>query len=243
MKYAHNTHIGRRAHNEDQLYVPTQDASLPLVAVSDGMGGHAAGAVASKLIIDEMADEFRSIRGDDVVSQMRRAITRVNLDVYRAAQDVPELRGMGATLVCAALTDTHFIAANVGDSRLYHFDGSALCRVTVDHSYVQMLVDEGTITPEEARTHPQRNLITRAMGIGLRTDIDIFDRTWKDGDLLLLCSDGLHGSVEDSEIAEILMRAIPLSEMCDLLVALALNHGGSDNITVVLARNEGGTCA
>ncbi len=243
MKYACKTDIGRRAHNEDYLYVPASDCTYPLVAVSDGMGGHAAGAVASKLIIDEMAEEFASVRGDDTVSQLKRAIQRVNLDVYRAAQDVPELRGMGATLVCAVLSDTHYIAANVGDSRLYHFDGGALACVTVDHSYVQMLVNEGSITPEEARTHPQRNLITRAMGIGLRTDIDIFDRTWQSGDILLLCSDGLHGSVEDGDIQAILSQAIPLGEMCELLVALALKNGGTDNISVVLARNEGGACA
>lgn len=243
MKYAHKTDIGHRAHNEDSLYVPEKDCTLPLVAVSDGMGGHAAGAVASKLIIEEMAEEFASVRGDDVVSQLKRAIQRVNLDVYRAAQDVPELRGMGATLVCAVLSDTHYIAANVGDSRLYHFDGNALSCVTTDHSYVQMLVDRGSITQQEARTHPQRNLITRAMGINLRVEADIFDRTWQDGDILLLCSDGLHGSVNDDDILAILSKDAPLDELCDLLVARALNNGGTDNVSVVLVRNERGACA
>lgn len=243
MKYAHKTHIGRRAHNEDNLYVPTTDCTNPLVAVSDGMGGHAAGAVASKLIIDELIDEFASVRGEDIVSQLKRVIQRVNLDVYRAAQDVPELRGMGATLVCAVLSDTRYVAANIGDSRLYHFDNDGLAFVTTDHSYVQMLVDEGAITPEQARTHPQRNLITRAMGIGLRTDIDIYDRSWGEGDTLLLCSDGLHGSVTDDALFAVICQAIPLDEMCDQLVELALANGATDNISVVLARNEGGDCA
>lgn len=243
MKYAHKTHIGKRVHNEDSLYVPQRDCTYPLVAVSDGMGGHAAGAVASKLVIEGLAEELSDIRGDDVVSQLKRAIQHVNLDVYRAAQDVAELRGMGATLVCAVLSSTRFVAANVGDSRLYHFDGKALTCVTTDHSYVQMLVDTGVITREEARYHPQRNLITRAMGIALRTDVDIFDRSWQDGDLLLLCSDGLHGSVTDDEIRTILARAIPLNEMCDCLIDLALANGGTDNISIVLVRCGEVDCA
>lgn len=243
MKYAHKTHIGKRVHNEDSLYVPQRDFTYPLVAVSDGMGGHAAGAVASKLVIEGLAEELSDIRGDDVVSQLKRAIQHVNLDVYRAAQDVAELRGMGATLVCAVLSSTRFVAANVGDSRLYHFDGKALTCITTDHSYVQMLVDTGVITREEARYHPQRNLITRAMGIALRTDVDIFDRSWQDGDLLLLCSDGLHGSVTDDEIRAILARAIPLDEMCDRLIDLALANGGTDNISIVLVRCGEVDCA
>ena len=243
MKYAHKTDIGRRAHNEDSLYVPAQACTNPLVAVSDGMGGHAAGAEASKLIIEGLAEEFATVRGEDLVSQLKRAIQRVNLEVYRAAQDVPELRGMGATLVCAVVSDTRYIAANVGDSRLYHFDGRGMAFVTTDHSYVQMLVEEGAITPEQARTHPQRNLITRAMGIGLRTDIDIFDRSWGEGDILLLCSDGLHGSVPEEDLVRILSQPISLDEMCDQLVQLALENGATDNISVVLARNEGGSCA
>lgn len=243
MKYAHKTDIGRRAHNEDALYVPLQSCTYPLVAVSDGMGGHAAGAVASKLVIEDLVEELSDVRDNDIVSQLRRAIQRVNLDVYRAAQDVPELRGMGATLVCAVLSPTRFVAANVGDSRLYHFDGGTLSCITTDHSYVQMLVEQGSITKEEARTHPQRNLITRAMGIALRTDIDLFDRAWQEGDLLLLCSDGLHGSVSDDDMRCVLSKEIPLDEMCAELTRMALDHGGTDNISVVLVRCGEVDCA
>lgn len=243
MKYAHKSHIGKRIHNEDSCFVPPKECTYPLVAVSDGMGGHAAGAVASKLIIDGVSEEFAAARDEDVVSQLKRTIQRVNLDVYRTAQDSENLKGMGATLVCAVLSPTRFVAANVGDSRLYHFGQNEFHFITTDHSYVQMLVDEGAITPEQARTHPQRNLITRAMGIGLRADIDIYDRAWHEGDILLLCSDGLHGSVEKDELIAVLSNDTSLENMCDQLVSLALDNGATDNITVVLARNEGGDCA
>ena len=170
-------------------------------------------------------------------------ITRVNLDVYRAAQDGETLRGMGATLVCALLSGKRYLVANVGDSRLYHFDGATLEQVTTDHSLVEMLVQSGNITREAARTHPRRNIITRAIGIGLRVDVDVFDRAWKAGDILLLCSDGLSGSLEDADMLRMLQQGGSLSDMADRLVAAALENGASDNITVVLARCEGGDCA
>jgi protein phosphatase len=243
MIYASKSSIGRRARNEDLFRVPKQEESVPFVAVADGMGGHAGGSVASRLVITGMNEELRSIRGDDPVGVLLRAVSAVNMDVYRTGQDSADLAGMGSTLVCALLFPTRFIAANVGDSRLYHFDGEKLEQVTVDHSLVEVLVQSGHITPEEARVHPNRNIITRAMGLSARVEADVFDRAWNPGDILLLCSDGLSGSVPHEEMQSVLVSDAPLQELCDTLVASALEHGATDNITVVLVQNEEGACA
>ena len=175
MRYAYKTDIGHRAHNEDSFRVPNENDTHPFVAVADGMGGHAAGAVASSMVIESLNEELKDLRDGDLLGQLKRAVQKANGNVYRAAQNDPEKRGMGSTLVCALLNDRRYIVANVGDSRLYHFDGAMIEQMTHDHTLVQMLVDSGEITPEEARTHPRRNLITRAMGIGIRTDVDLFD--------------------------------------------------------------------
>ena len=241
MKYASKTDVGRRSGNEDACHVPLAPEDSPFVAVADGMGGHAAGEVASKMVITGMLDEMQAPRLPDLSHPLTGAVMNVNLDVYRAAKDDRNLAGMGSTLVCALLFPCRYLCANVGDSRLYHFDGTALKQVSRDHSFVQMLVDSGDITPAEARTHPRRNLIMRAMGVDTRVTVDLFDREWKTGDMLLLCSDGLSGPVSDDEMADILRQTDrSLDEKCALLVQRALDNGGTDNITLVLAENDGG---
>ena len=240
MKYAAKTDVGHRSGNEDACHIPKTAEENALVIVSDGMGGHNAGEVASSLVITGMLEEMQNLRRDDLAHQLSTAVMNVNLDVYRAAEDDGNLSGMGATLVCALLEDARYLCANVGDSRLYQFSDGALRQITRDHSYVQMLVDCGDITPEEARTHPRRNLIMRAMGADARVSVDLFDNAWKAGDLLLLCSDGLSGPVPDEEIAEILRAGGATEETCAALIRRALDNGGTDNITVVLAANGGG---
>ena len=243
MQYALKTNIGKRAENEDLARIPRGNEAVPLIAVSDGMGGHAAGATAAKLVILGLEEELPHLYDDDPIRFLKRAISRVNLDVYRTAEDDASLRGMGATLVCALLYSNRFIAANVGDSRIYHFDGEQLTQVSRDHTLVQLLVDDGEITPEEARVHPRRNIITRAMGTGVRTDIDIFDRTWREDDILLLCSDGLSGVLTQDGMRDILAAAPDLEQAANALIQAALDACASDNITVVLARCSGGQCA
>lgn len=240
MKYACKSDIGKRSRNEDAFRIPAEAEPVPLLAVADGMGGHAAGAVASRLVIGGLNEVLPSLPYSDPVDFLRRAVQAVNLDVYRAAQDDPRLLGMGSTLVCALLYPDKFYAANVGDSRLYRFDGEALFRITTDHSLVEMLVQEGQITPEEAWHHPKRNLITRAMGPAEHVEPDIFEESWKAGDMLLLCSDGLSGSVSPEQLRRVLASPDSPEEKCDALVQLALDEGATDNITVVLALHEGG---
>ena len=239
MKYASKTDIGQRKNNEDACRLPKANDAYPLIAVSDGMGGHAAGALASSLVMEGLSRELPSLSlSDHSSSVLKKAVQRVNVEIYRRSRGDPSLNGMGATLVCALLSTERFIAACVGDSRLYHFDGNTLTQITCDHSFVEMLVQSGQITREEAFTHPQRNLITSAMGLSLRADIDVFEHRWKEGDLLLLCSDGLHGCVKDEALFSILMTDSSLEEKCTTMIELALTQGGMDNVTVALARCE-----
>lgn len=238
MKYAAITDIGKRSHNEDSYLLPPEGCDICLFAVADGMGGHAAGAVASKLLVEGLSGNPVAFETGREIEQLKSAIERVNLSVFEIAEDDISLRGMGSTLVCALILGDKFIAANVGDSRLYHFDGEIISRVTIDHSLVEQLVLQGAITRKQARIHPQRNIITRAMGISPVVDVDLFERDWEPGDMLLLCSDGLHGSVEDEDIAEVLQSDLNLETKCELLVRRALNNGDTDNITIILIQND-----
>lgn len=238
MKYAAITDIGKRSHNEDSYLLPPEGCDICLFAVADGMGGHAAGAVASKLLVEGLSGNPVAFETGREIEQLKSAIERVNLSVFEIAEEDISLRGMGSTLVCALILGDKFIAANVGDSRLYHFDGEICSRVTIDHSLVEQLVLQGAITRKQARIHPQRNIITRAMGISPVVDVDLFERDWEPGDMLMLCSDGLHGSVEDEDIAEVLQSDLNLETKCELLVRRALNNGDTDNITIILIQND-----
>lgn len=249
MRFAAKTDIGKRAKNEDSYRIPPDGTErYPFFAVSDGMGGHAAGAVASSMIVKAI-DKSCLSESDapiDSADALSRAINRINCDVYEASLSHESLNGMGATLVCALFLDeSHYIAANIGDSRLYQYAGESgtLTRVTTDHSLVEQLVLDGVITREQARTHPRRNIITRAMGVSAQTSADLFEHTWETGDYLVLCSDGLHGSVEDDAIAEALASDSTLEEKCDALVRMALENGGTDNITIVIVYQDGGETA
>jgi len=238
MKYAVKTDIGKRAHNEDSYLVPPEGCDACLFAVADGMGGHAAGAVASSLLVDGLSGNTVKFKTDREIKQLKSLIERVNLGVYKTAEDDESLRGMGSTLVCVLVLGKKYIAANVGDSRLYHFDGETLKRITIDHSFVEQLVMQGSITREEAHVHPLRNIITRSMGASPTVDVDIFEHDWHPGDILLLCSDGLHGALLEDEIVSVLQSDKTLDEMCDTLTQSALDNGGTDNITLILIQCE-----
>lgn len=240
MKYAVKTDIGKRVHNEDS-YLLSEKSEFPMLfAVADGMGGHAAGSVASSLLVDQLEQFDCKIEPDREIELLRHAIENANLGIFRAAEKDRALHGMGTTLVAALILGENYIAVNVGDSRMYQFSKNTLESVTTDHSLVEQLVLAGAITKEEARVHPQRNIITRAMGLSPVVDVDLFERTWSSGDIILLCSDGLHGSVEDEDIITVLSSGRSLASMCDLLVQIALDNGGTDNITVILVQLEEG---
>lgn len=238
MIFAGNTETGLRPQNED-CYLLLHTDTLEAVIVSDGMGGHQAGEIASRLAVDTVGKMLTSSHADPEAA-LSSAFSAANREVHQLASTKDEMYGMGCTLVAAILEPNRFIAANIGDSRLYHFDGNELHQITHDHSFVAELVRRGMITPEEAKTHPRRNVITRAVGTDVRVYADIFTCDWKTNDVLLLCSDGLCGVLSDAEMAEYLKDCSDPDEVCNALIRRALEAGSRDNITVVLAINAGG---
>lgn len=238
MKFAVKTEIGKRAHNEDSFLLPKSEAQPLLFAVADGMGGHAAGAVASGIVVKKLREADLPCFQEREVEQLIGAVERANLAVFEAAENDPALFGMGTTLVCALVLGRTYLAANIGDSRLYYCSGETIERVTTDHSFVEQLVLSGVITRESARHHPNRNIITRGVGLSATVDVDVFEREWSAGDLLLLSSDGLHGSLEDEELLRVLSSERSLEQMCEELVQTALDNGSTDNITVIIIRCE-----
>ena len=237
MIYAFRSDKGLRKKNEDSFYVPDEGAR-PLVVVADGMGGHIAGEVASSMAIDTIVKTVNEIEeGQSSITVLRRAMSEANRVVFEASMKDDSLIGMGTTVVMALLAPDKYTVASIGDSRLYHFDGSRLRRITKDHSYVQELVSAGLITEEQAKEHPQRNLVTRAVGTSRFEKADAGVRSWRRGDTLILCSDGLCGVLDDSEMEAVVRSEKDLLDLRDKLSELALERGSTDNITVIAVKN------
>lgn len=241
MEYFGITDKGRvRPTNQDiyRLEVRPEKESA-FVLVCDGMGGANAGNVASRFAADSfLADAAGAldIAPDEIMRHktMLHALEKANDTVFGLAGRQPEFRGMGTTLVGAFVQGREASILNVGDSRAYLFDGETLRQVSEDHSYVEEMRRLGRISAEDARTHPQKNLITRAVGVDATVDGDLFEVELAETDILLLCSDGLTGMVEDEKIAEVLAKAGTLEDKGRELLTLALEGGGRDNITVAL---------
>ncbi len=215
-----------REHNEDSLLVRP-----PLFAVCDGMGGHKAGEVASDIAVRVLA--ARAPRQTDAQG-LKQAVEEANISIIHAVHEGEGREGMGTTCTAAILEDERLTIAQVGDSRAYLLHSGALQQITRDHSLVADLVDSGEITPEEARNHPWRSYITRALGLDPRVEPDIYELNIHSGDRLMLCSDGLYSMVRDEKIADILNRTPEPQKAADRLVKAALDAGGSDNITVIV---------
>ena len=215
-----------RGHNEDSFLL-----RAPLFVVSDGMGGHAAGEVASSITVETIGDRAPGT-ADDVL--LGAAVEAANSAVIAAAEDGIGKPGMGCTATAVLVEKNHMAVAHVGDSRAYVLHHGTLVRVTHDHSYVEELVDAGEITADEARTHPSRSIITRALGSDPDMYADHFSLEVNDGDRIILCSDGLSGMIADSEIESLTVSSVTPQQAADNLVAAALTAGGSDNVTVVV---------
>jgi PPM family protein phosphatase len=227
-----------------------QDSSLeadPLFAVADGMGGHAAGEVASQVALEALRANATASH-DGLVEGIRLA----NRAVIDRASDDPELRGMGTTLCAIALVgpdetsdQERIVVANVGDSRVYLFQDGDLLQISEDHSLVEEMVRQGRLSAEEARNHPQKNIVTRVLGNEPDVEVDTWEITPEQGHRYLLCSDGLFGEVEDDRIASVLRRIADPDEAAQELVRLAVEAGGRDNVTVVVVDvvDDGGRAA
>ncbi len=227
-----------RKGNQDACYVHRDDRNgTALVLVCDGMGGHNAGNVASSLAATVFAGEVKEglanarVTGD-LRSLMKDALRTANAAVYSLGEAEPSCRGMGTTLVAAVVTGLDAAFINVGDSRAYHLSGGVLRQVTRDHSVVEDMIERGEITREQSRTHPRKNLITRAVGTAKSVEPDFFTLTLREGDRLLLCSDGLSNVIADDEIAEALNFTRDVDTACKLLLQMALDRGAPDNVTV-----------
>jgi PPM family protein phosphatase len=229
------THTGRvRPHNEDRFL-----AEPPLLVVADGMGGAQAGEVAAAVAVEAVA----GLGAQASMGRLRQAVEEANRSIREMAAADPERSGMGTTVTAALLDDGRLELVHVGDSRAYLLRDGALRRLTDDHSIVGELVRRGLLTEEEADVHPQRNVITRALGAEPEVQVDERQYELRSGDVILLCTDGLYAEIGEPRIAEIIAGAATLAEAADGLVAAANAAGGSDNITVVLARVDGDRAA
>lgn len=234
------TDIGsKRAMNQDYMYCSKNSVGSfhNLFIVADGMGGHKAGDHASKLCVKRMVEAIKNSAYKTPVSTFEEAVNIANKAVYTAAQEHVEYEGMGTTLVACTVLEETLYAANIGDSRLYIIrDEEDIKQITDDHSLVEEMVKQGNITESEARVHPQKNIITRAVGIDPNVQADFFEVDVQLNDIIILCSDGLSNMIEDEDIEYIVRHSKSLKEAGDTLIARANENGGTDNITVVLAK-------
>lgn len=244
MRAAVVSDLGRaRDHQEDTAtaYEPPDTAVLAqrgsLLIVADGMGGHNAGEVASRTAVNEIERTYYGGGGDDLAVALSQAVQAANQAVYRLAQADARRQGMGTTVTAVIVHDRDLWIANVGDSRAYLLRAGQISQITRDHSWVEDQVRAGVLTPEQARLHPQRNIITRAIGTGPSVDADFFTGALREGDVLVLCSDGLTGHVMDQEILETASQLQP-DQAASRLIELANERGGADNISVIVARFE-----
>lgn len=234
------TDIGRkRKVNQDYVYTSEEPVgNLPnLFIVADGMGGHKAGEYASKLTVETMIREIEGSDETDTVKLLDGAIASANALIRRKAAEAPGMEGMGTTVVAAVCIDDCLRIANVGDSRLYIVN-KEIRQITRDHSLVEEMVRAGTISKAEARVHPDKNIITRAVGAVDEVEPDYFTVELKEGDLVLMCTDGLTNMLEDEEIRMIVGGARDIVEKTQALVEAANANGGRDNISVVLIEQD-----
>lgn len=223
-----------REHNEDAI------ASWPfadglLFAVADGLGGAAAGEVASTFALDVLRTEStRTPPGPSVAKVLRQAVHQANLKLYQRAIAVPELRGMATTLTATTLTGNTLVAAHVGDSRLLLLRDGALRQLTKDHTWVAQQMQYGLLSAAQARVHPNRHMLTRSLGRELLVSVDVLTLTVQPGDLLVQCSDGIHGAIADDELAELVRDRDPASG-CQTLIERARDAGAPDNASVQIA--------
>ena len=223
----------QRSTNEDSHL-----ARAPVFVIADGMGGAQAGEVASQLAIAHFAQALPGEDSDGAEQRLARAVQEANAEIHARSEADARRAGMGTTLTAAYVGPSEVSFAHVGDSRAYLLRDGELERITGDHSLVEELLRQGRLTEEEAEEHPQRSIITRALGPEPDVEVDTFTRTAADGDVYLICSDGLTSMVPEATVAEILREAPDITTAADRLVAAALDAGGRDNVTVVLFRLE-----
>ena len=231
------TDIGQKRHmNQDFIFTSEEPVgNLPnLFVVADGMGGHNAGDFASRYGVSVLVETVRKDKNFNPVKVMRNAIEAANREVFSQSRNDPSMAGMGTTMVVCTVVGGYAYIANVGDSRLYLAGSDSMTQITQDHSLIAEMVRLGELTPEEGRNHPDKNIITRAVGTNEDVKIDFFDVKLDTGDQILMCSDGLSNMVEDQRIFEILKGEDTEADKAQVLVDEANANGGRDNIAVIV---------
>ena len=232
-----------RSHNEDSVIIINNDHNEFILAVADGMGGHKAGEVASAIATTHIRESFYSLETigtkEEAIEWLRMIVKEINEKIFEYADKNPESKGLGTTLVIAIKTNNYILYGNIGDSSGYVIKNNTLHKVTKDHTYVGMLITNGRLSEENAKNHPGKNLLTRALGANDPIEIDIFDiDTSVKG--LFLCSDGLTNMLTDEQIEKTLNSNLPIEEIVVKLIKKANSRGGTDNISVAYLKKESG---
>lgn len=239
MQTHYQTDAGKvRDHNEDSVTIVKNLSGDVILMVADGMGGHRAGEVASSLVVTHIGSRFQGMSSlgskIDAITWLKEIIEEVNTNIIMYAKEHVDATGLGTTLVCAILTKEYLIFANIGDSSGFVIKNNKLYKVTKDHTYANFLVDTGEIRPEEALTHPKKNVLMRALGASEKVDVDIFDvENTVDG--IFLCSDGLTNMVTKEQIEKVINdNDLDIEEKVDKLILKSNLRGGNDNISIAL---------
>lgn len=232
-----------RTHNEDSVVVMTNEAGEKLMIVADGMGGHRSGEIASSIVVSHVGKSFTDKKQlgtkEEAKEWMKNVISESNVLIYKYTIDNPDSMGMGTTIVMSLITNDYLLFGNIGDSSGYVLKNDHLHKITVDHTLVNLLVKSGELTEEEAREHPRRNVLMRALGTNMSVEMDIFD-VETDVDGVLLCSDGLTNMLKDEQIVKVLIEDIPVENKVKKLIVKCNNRGGTDNISIAyLEKKEG----
>ncbi|WP_394232572.1 Stp1/IreP family PP2C-type Ser/Thr phosphatase [Niallia oryzisoli] len=243
MKAIFVTHKGKiRQHNEDSGGVFFSQSGQRLAIVADGMGGHRAGDVASKMALIKLQEEWEKAEkietADQAENWLKDHIDQVNMVLYEHSKKHSECEGMGTTIVAAIITELFSTIAHIGDSRCYIYNETGFSQVTEDHSLVNELVRSGEISKEDAENHPRKNVLLRALGTETSVEMDIKTILFEEGDRLLLCSDGLSNKVTETEIVNILENHLAIEEKANTLVKLANDYGGEDNISLIIVEYD-----
>lgn len=237
MKYHYITDTGKlREHNEDSVVAIENESKEILLVVADGMGGHNAGEVASSIAVSHIGKRFKSSRTigskEDAAAWLQEAVNEINVLIYKHTDQNPSSIGMGTTLVVSIITPSFTIIGNIGDSAGYVIRNSKLYKITTDHTLVNLLVKSGELTEEEAKNHPRKNVLMKALGAAKVVEMDMFDID-KDIDAVFLCSDGLTNMLNDTQIEKVLLNTeLTIEEKLQKLVYKANNRGGNDNISI-----------
>ena len=232
-----------REHNEDSVIILNNENGEYLLAVADGMGGHKAGEVASAIVINHLTEEFYSMDSlgdkDHAIEFLRNIVSEMNHKIFDYTKENPDSKGMGTTFVCAIKTKDYLLYGNIGDSSGFVIKNHKLTKVTKDHTLVNLLVSTGELSAEEAKYHPRKNVLMRALGANNPIDIDIFD-VESDIDGILLCSDGLTNMLTEEQIEKVISEDKSASDTVTKLINKANARGGNDNISVAYLKNESG---